>query len=45
VSFDYDGFRFKPADTTTLMQTASAEVVQVKRRADVEKCRRDFERG
>ncbi|MBW8830664.1 MAG: SWIM zinc finger family protein, partial [Burkholderiales bacterium] len=39
VSFDYDGFRFEPADTSTLMQTASAEVVQVKRRADVEKSR------
>jgi len=39
VSFDYDGFRFEPQDTSTLKQTASKEVVQVKRRADVERSR------
>ena len=36
VSFDYDGFSIDPTRATTVMRAASGEMVQVKRRHDVE---------
>jgi superfamily II DNA or RNA helicase len=36
VSFDYDGYRIDPARSTTVMRADTGEIVQVKRRLDVE---------
>jgi superfamily II DNA or RNA helicase len=36
VSFDYDGFSIDPTRATTVMRAASGEMVQVRRRHDVE---------